>query len=117
MPSLASERLRPWIGSAALHVILIGLLAGFAVNWRTEPPPPQLAIEGSVVRYEDLPSSVKSGKPLSEKVPQPPPPVQAQPERQPEPRPPPEPDPAVEQKRAAEQQAQLAAQRERAEQQ
>ncbi len=127
MPSLASERLQPWIGSAALHVILIGLLAGFAVNWRTEPPPPQLAIEGSVVRYEDLPSSVKSGRPLREKVPQPPPPVQAQPERQPEPQPKPEPkpeprsqpepDPAVEQKRAAEQQAQLAAQRERAEQQ
>jgi colicin import membrane protein len=126
MPALASERLRPWIGSAALHLAFIGLLAGFAVKWRTEPPPPQLAIEGSVVRYEDLPSSVKSGKPLREKIPvasQPPPPVQAPPEPKPEPQPEPrpepkpQPDPAIEQQRAAQAQARLAAQRERAEQQ
>jgi colicin import membrane protein len=117
MPAPATDRLRPWIGSAALHLILIGLLAGFAVKWRTEPPPPQLAIEGSVVRYEDLPSSVKSGKPLREKVPQPQPqpPVQAQPAPQPEPER--KPDTAIAQQRAAEQQAKLAAERERAEQQ
>jgi colicin import membrane protein len=118
MPSRASDRLGPWIGSAALHLLLIGLLAGLAVHWRTEPPPPQLAIQGNVVRYEDLPSSVKSGRPLREKVPQPPP-VAAQREPEPvtEPKPAPVPDPAVEQKLAAEQQAQIAAQRERAEQQ
>jgi colicin import membrane protein len=128
MPSPASERLRPWIGSAALHVIFIGLLAGFAVKWRTDPPPPQLAIEGSVVRYEDLPPSVKSGKPLREEVPVPPPlptPAQPEPEVRPEPQPEPEPkvepkpqpDPALEQKRAAQAQARLAVERERAEQQ
>ena len=124
MPPLASERLRPWLGSAALHLLFIALLAGFAVKWRTEPPPPQLAIEGSVVRYEDLPSSVKSGKPLREKVPAPvqPAPEPPQPEPKPEPKPaatPPEPrpDPAIEQKRQAEAQARLAVERERAEQQ
>ena len=128
MPSPPSERLRPWIGSAALHVIFIGLLAGFAVKWRTDPPPPQLAIEGSVVRYEDLPPSVKSGKPLREEVPVPPPlptPAQPEPEVRPEPQPEPEPkvepkpqpDPALEQKRAAQAQARLAVERERAEQQ
>jgi len=128
MPSPPSERLRPWIGSAALHVIFIGLLAGFAVKWRTDPPPPQLAIEGSVVRYEDLPPSVKSGKPLREDVPVPPPlptPAQPEPEVRPEPQPEPEPkvepkpqpDPALEQKRAAQAQARLAVERERAEQQ
>jgi colicin import membrane protein len=128
MPSRVSVGLRPWIGSAVLHVIFIGVLAGFAVKWRTEPPPPQLAIEGSVVRYEDLPSTVKSGKPLREDVPvpaQPPPPAQPKPEPQPgpqpeptpEPEPEPRPDPAIEQKRAAAAQARLAAERERAEQQ
>ena len=128
MPSPPSERLRPWIGSAALHVIFIGLLAGFAVKWRTDPPPPQLAIEGSVVRYEDLPPSVKSGKPLREEVPVPPPlptPAQPEPEVRPEPQPEPEPkvepkpqpDPELEQKRAAQAQARLAVERERAEQQ
>ena len=124
MPPLASERLRPWLGSAALHLLFIALIAGFAVKWRTEPPPPQLAIEGSVVRYEDLPSSVKSGKPLREKVPPPvqPAPEPPQPEPKPEPKPaatPPEPtpDPAIEQKRAAQAQARLAVERERAEQQ
>ena len=128
MPSPPSERLRPWIGSAALHVIFIGLLAGFAVKWRTDPPPPQLAIEGSVVRYEDLPPSVKSGKPLREDVPVPlplPTPAQPEPEVRPEPQPEPEPkvepkpqpEPALEQKRAAQAQARLAVERERAEQQ
>ena len=128
MPSPPSERLRPWIGSAALHVIFIGLLAGFAVKWRTDPPPPQLAIEGSVVRYEDLPPSVKSGKPLREEVPVPPPlptPAQPEPEVRPEPQPEPEPkvepkpqpEPALEQKRAAQAQARLAVERERAAQQ
>lgn len=130
MPLSASERLRPWIGSAALHLVFIALLAGLAVKWRTDPPPEQLAIEGSVVRYEDLPPSVKSGKPLREKIPpaaQPQPPVpqqpapQPRPEPEPEPRaeppPPPKPDLGLERKRAAEAQARLAAERERAEQQ
>ena len=112
----ASARLRPWLGSAALHLMFIALLAGFAVKWRVEPPLPQLAIQGSVVRYEDLPPAVKAGKPLRESVPVPPPPqppVQAQPEPKPEPRP----DPAVERQRVAEEQAQLDAKRERADQQ
>lgn len=134
MPAFVSDRLRPWIGSAALHLVLIALLAGFAIHWRTEPPPPQLAIEGSVVRYEDLPPSVKSGKPLREKVAQPQPAPaepkpEPKPELKPEPKPEPQPEPeaepppkpkpdlGLEQKRAAEAQARLAAERERAERQ
>lgn len=116
--SPASARLRPWVGSAALHLIFIALLAGFAVQWRVDPPLPQLAIQGSVVRYEDLPPSVKAGKPLRETVPVPPqPPVAKKPELQPEPTPEPEPDPKVEQKRVADEQARVAAVRERADQQ
>lgn len=116
MPPFASARLRPWVGSAALHLIFIALLAGFAVQWRVDPPLPQLAIQGSMVRYEDLPPSVKAGKPLRESVPvplQPQPPVAKKPEPQLESKP----DPAVEQKRVADEQARVAAERERADQQ
>jgi colicin import membrane protein len=63
---------------------LIVLIVVFAMRWRSEPPMPQLAIEGKVVRYQDLPSSIKSGKPIREPVPEPaapapapPPPVEA----------------------------------------
>ncbi|HEX9208056.1 MAG TPA: cell envelope integrity protein TolA [Steroidobacteraceae bacterium] len=106
----ASVGLRPWIGSAALHLVFVALIAGFAIKWRAEPPLPQLAIQGSVVRYEDLPPAVRSGKPLRESVPVPPqPPPRV--ETPPEPRPEAKPDPAVEQRRVAEEQA-----RERAEQ-
>lgn len=69
MPRSLSERARPWLGSAALHVAFVALLAVAAFNWRSDPPPPQLAIEGNVVRYEDLPSAVRAGKPLREPVP------------------------------------------------
>ena len=66
-----SAGLRPWLGSAALHIVLIVLIVVFAMRWRSEPPMPQLAIEGKVVRYQDLPSSIKSGKPIREPVPEP----------------------------------------------
>jgi colicin import membrane protein len=77
----------------ALHAVVVALIAAAAFGWRSDPPPQQLAIEGSVVRYQDLPSSVKAGKPLRE----PPPPVpepKAQPSVQPAPEPEPEPEPA-----------------------
>jgi colicin import membrane protein len=63
-----SGRLRPWIGSIVVHVAIVAALALAAVQWRTPPQPEQLAIEGNVVRYEDLPASVKAGKPLREPV-------------------------------------------------
>ena len=69
MAAAARGQLRPWLGSAALHALFILLLAIAALRWRTEPPAPQLAIEGNVVRYEDLPSSVRTGKPLREPAP------------------------------------------------
>jgi colicin import membrane protein len=79
MAARSPARLRPWLGSAALHLVLVALIAGFALQWHAEPPMPQLAIEGSVIRYQDLPSSVKTGKPLREprpgsSTPAPPPP-------------------------------------------
>jgi colicin import membrane protein len=55
------------------------------MRWRSPPPETPLAIEGNVVRYEDLPRSLRSGRPLAE-------PEQAAPE--PLPKPPPEPEPA-----------------------
>ncbi len=59
----------PWLGSVALHVVLVALLATAALRWRSDEPLPQLAIEGDVVRYEDLPARVRAGKPLREPVP------------------------------------------------
>src|SRR5512134_1507236 len=82
------DRARPWLGSAVLHVAFVVVLIVAAHNWRSDPPPQQLAIEGDVVRYEDLPPSVRSGKPMRE------PPSTAPAERPPEPAPsPPEPAP------------------------
>jgi colicin import membrane protein len=106
-----SERLRPWLGSVVVHGLLIVVLAAAAINWRSDAPPPQLAIEGSVVKYEDLPRSVRSGRPIKEPQrvtvePEPAPPV---PEPRPETRPlPPEPAPPDD---AAERQEQEAAER------
>jgi len=124
MGRAASGNLRPWIGSAIVHGLVVVALALAAIQWRTDPPPPQLAIEGNVVRYEDLPSSVKAGKAMREPTPaapvkqEPPPAPKPKPEPQSEPRP----DPAVlEQARAEataerrrEEQAQAAATKARA---
>jgi len=106
----ASGNLRPWVGSAIVHGLAVAALALAAIQWRTDPPPPQLAIEGNVVRYEDLPSSVKAGKAMREPTPvvpvkqAPAPAPRPEPDLQPEAKP----DPAVlEQK--AQQQAQARA--------
>jgi colicin import membrane protein len=106
------DRARPWLGSALLHVAFVAVLVVAAWNWRSDPPPQQLAIEGEVVRYEDLPPSVRAGKPLSEPRATPPEPKRVPPE--PEPQPAPEPT-AEEQRQAAEalrlEQERLAAER------
>jgi colicin import membrane protein len=97
----------------ALHAVVVALIAAAAFGWRSDPPPQQLAIEGSVVRYQDLPSSVKAGKPLRE----PPPPVpepKAQPSVQPAPEPEPEPEPAPPPDTSAAQAAEARAQAEAA---
>jgi colicin import membrane protein len=101
MARAASANLRPWVGSAVVHGLVVVVLALAAIQWRTDPPPPQLAIEGSVVRYEDLPPSVKSGKPIRAPAPvkQAPPPIpQPAPvveKIKPEPKVEPQPDPAL----------------------
>ncbi len=69
MARAASGNLRPWIGSAIVHGLVVVALVLAAFQWRTDPPPPQLAIEGNVVRYDDLPSSVKAGRPIREPAP------------------------------------------------
>jgi colicin import membrane protein len=72
MPVQARDRVRPWLGSAALHLLFLALLIVAAVRWRFDsPPPPQLAIEGSVVREQDLPSSVRTEQPTREITPEP----------------------------------------------
>lgn len=70
MPQFVREHLRPLMGSAGLHLLLLALLAGAALHWTAEQPPVQLAIEGVVVDAKDLPRPVRAGKPL----PEPPPP-------------------------------------------
>jgi colicin import membrane protein len=97
------DRARPWLGSAALHVAFVAVLIVAAYNWRSDPPPQQLAIEGDVVRYEDLPASVRAGKPLREPPATPPPaespPQTTPPPTEPVPEPPPT-DPAAERQAA-----------------
>jgi colicin import membrane protein len=88
-----SDRVRPWLGSAVLHVVFVVVLAVAAYNWRSDPPPEQLAIEGDVVRYEDLPPTVRSGKPLRETAPPVEQPSDPQPRDTPTPEPKPEPAP------------------------
>jgi len=62
MPGFAREHLRPLMGSAALHLALIALLAGAALNWRSNQEPVPLAIEGTLVQYKDLPPSLRSAR-------------------------------------------------------
>jgi colicin import membrane protein len=121
MVRAASGNLRPWIGSGIVHGLVVVVLAAAAIQWRTDAPLPQLAIEGSVVRYEDLPSSVKAGRPIREPTPvapvkQAPPPVpKPEPVPEPEPQAAPKPDPAVlEQKAQAEAKAKAETQAEAA---
>jgi colicin import membrane protein len=59
MPGFFQEHLRPLAGSTGLHVVLIVLLVGAAVQWRSEQPPVELAIEGYVA---DLPPDKSSPK-------------------------------------------------------
>jgi colicin import membrane protein len=90
MPGFAREHLRPLMGSAALHLVLLALLAGAALNWRSTQQQVPLAIEGTVVQYKDLPPSLRTGrktaastaalpesKPEPKVEPTPPPPAQA----------------------------------------
>jgi colicin import membrane protein len=97
MPGFVREHLRPLVGAAGLHLVLLMLLAGAALRWTVEQPPVQLAIEGVVVDADDLPRSVRAGKPLPEPLP-------PAPKKEPVPVPePPRPDPkAAEEARAAE---------------
>jgi len=105
MGRAASGNLRPWVGSAIVHGLVVAALAAAAIQWRTDAPPPQLAIEGNVVRYEDLPSSVKAGKAMREPTPV----VPVKPAPAPAPKPEPElqpeakPDPAVLEQKAQQQ--------------
>ncbi len=63
--------LRLWLGSVALHLLFVLVIAVAALRWRADPPMPQLAIEGSIVRYEDLPAAARAGRPLREPRPSP----------------------------------------------
>jgi colicin import membrane protein len=94
------EHLRPLVGSAGLHLVLLALFVAAALRWTSTQPPVQLAIEGVVVDAKDLPKSARSAKPSTA-----PKPVPAAP-------PPPAPTPAEEtheKERAAEAAARNAA--------
>jgi colicin import membrane protein len=82
MAGFAREHLRPLVGSAGLHLLLIALILGAAFHWTRPQEPVQLAIEGVAVDARDLPKSVRSGKALPAPQPDtrdqatPPPPVE-----------------------------------------
>jgi colicin import membrane protein len=69
MPAFVREHLRPLLGSAGLHLVLLGMLAGGVLNWRSSQPPVQLAIEGVVVDARSLPKSGRT--PSSQPTPRP----------------------------------------------
>lgn len=121
MSPTSNGDLRLWLGSVVLHVLFVVVIAVAAMRWRAEPPMPQLAIEGSIVRYEDLPAAARAGRPLREPSTEtstpPPKPEPVQPE--PVAEPPPRPEAAREQaptaeERAADAKAQAAAAKEQA---
>ncbi len=109
MPGFFQEHLRPLAGSTGLHVVLVALLIGAAVQWRSEQPPVELAIEGYVA---DLPPDQSTPKARAAPPPAPAPkPVEAVP-KPPEPAVEPPPERRAEEAAAAER----AAQAEKAEQ-
>jgi colicin import membrane protein len=71
MAGFAREHLRPLLGSAGLHLLLIVLIGGATLRWIRPQPPVQLAIEGVAVDARDLPSSVRTGKALPAPRPEP----------------------------------------------
>jgi len=112
MPGFFQEHLRPLAGSTGLHVVLVALLIGAAVQWRSEQPPVELAIEGYVA---DLPPDQSTPKARAAPPPAPAPkPVEAVP-KPPEPAVEPPPERRAEEAAAAERaaQAEKAAQAER----
>ena len=112
MPGFFQEHLRPLAGSTGLHVVLVALLIGAAVQWRSEQPPVELAIEGYVA---DLPPDQSTPKARAAPPPAPAPkPVEAAPQP-PEPAVEPPPERRAEEAAAAERaaQAEKAAQAER----
>ena len=114
MPGFVREHLRPLMGSAGLHLLLLVVVAGAALRWTSTQPPVQLAIEGVVVDAKDLPKSARAGKPV-------PPPKTAPPPEIPKPRPEPQPEPvppkpdvqAAQEAKAAERAAEARAAREK----
>ncbi len=60
MPGFFHEHLRPLAGSALLHIVLLALVAGFALRWTVSKPPEQLAIEGVIVDATQLPRPARS---------------------------------------------------------
>ena len=59
----AREHAKPLLGSAALHVGVLAALVLFAVQWRADPEPVPLAIEGTVVSADALPASLRGARP------------------------------------------------------
>ena len=111
MPGFVQEHLRPLVGSTGLHVVLIALLVGAAVQWRSEQPPVELAIEGYVA---DLPQGKATPEPRATPPAPAPRPVETTP-KPPEPVEEPPPERRAEEAAAAERaaQAEAAAQAER----
>jgi len=111
MPGFFQEHLRPLAGSTGLHVILVVLLVGAAVQWRSEQPPVELAIEGYVA---DLPPDRSTPRARATPPAPAPKPVEAAP-KPPEPAVEPPPERRAEEAAAAERaaQAETAAQAER----
>jgi colicin import membrane protein len=108
MPGFAREHLKPLIGSAGLHLLLLVVLAGAALRWTSSQPPVPLAIEGVVIDARDLPKSVRSGRAIPE-----PKPVTVTREPPPTPAPLPEKSSAEREAAAEAEQAKARAERER----
>jgi len=89
MPVFVHEHLRPLLGSAVLHLLLLVALAATALRWAASPPPVPLAIQGEIVQFKDLPPSLRAGRTVTEAppVPKPVPKPEPKPELKAEPTP------------------------------
>lgn len=69
MQGFVKEHLRPLMGSAGLHVALVGVLGLAALRWTSQQPPVELAIQGYVVdgpvNVQPLPESRKAAAQVS----------------------------------------------------
>jgi colicin import membrane protein len=63
MSGFVREHIRPLVGAAGLHVLLVALIAATAWRWSTSRPPVPMAIEGVAIDERSLPKDLAGPRP------------------------------------------------------